>query len=175
MSIKSTDKWKEGYKFKPGRKPLTLEQRFWEKVDKRGNDECWPWLGNAKKTQGYGEIKVNGKVKMAHRICYELEHGVIPDGLVIMHKCDNPGCCNPAHLVLGTVNDNNQDKKQKGRAASMPGEGNPFAKLTEDKVREIRKIREDTGLPFRKIARQFGISQKQVINIVKRRQWGWLE
>jgi hypothetical protein len=175
MSRKSTGKWKEMFNFKPGRKGMTFEERLWEKIKKVGDDECWEWVGTRTR-DGYGMIK--GKTKKivpAHRMVYEQVKGPIPAGLVIMHTCDNPGCCNPAHLVPGTVNDNNQDKIVKGRTIGLPGELNPFVRLTEDKVRAIRQERKANGTSLNKIALQFGISKKQVLNIVHRRQWGWLE
>jgi hypothetical protein len=87
--------------------------RFWEKVDKRGPDECWMWT--ACLSNRYGAIHVNGKDIRASRFSYELHFGPIPDQLNVLHKCDTPGCVNPNHLWLGTQSENIEDCKRKGR------------------------------------------------------------
>jgi hypothetical protein len=78
-------------------RPETTEERFWAKVDRRGVDECWPWLGG-KILSGYGSFKWDGRVQGAHRAAYEILVGPIPEGLYIDHLCRNPNCVNPAHL-----------------------------------------------------------------------------
>ena len=94
---------------------VSLSARFWPKVDKAGPDDCWEWNASRQGTGAYGRIGVNGKVELAHRISYELMHGPIPDGLFVMHRCDNPPCVNPAHLSLGTRRDNMEDSMDKNR------------------------------------------------------------
>lgn len=94
-----------------------LEQRFWPKVDKRGADECWLWLG-ARIPKGYGRILGSSKPVYAHRASWEIANDQsVPTGLVVMHSCDNPPCVNPAHLSVGTAGDNNRDAIAKGRNA----------------------------------------------------------
>ena len=93
--------------------------RFWEKVHRRGPDDCWPWMSSAT-GMGYGRIKIDGKVYSAHRVAYALAHGDIPSGhgfhgTVIRHTCDNKACCNPAHLVAGTQRANAGDMSKRGR------------------------------------------------------------
>jgi len=83
--------------YEPGRPPPTPDERFWSKVERRGADECWPWLG-AKKATGHGVFRFNGKTVRAYRYSYELLVGPIPHGLQIDHLCENPPCVNPAHL-----------------------------------------------------------------------------
>lgn len=107
---------------KPGPKRRPLEQRLWEKVDLSGGpDVCWPFDGAGSK---YGRISrpgdsTNTSPYFAHRVAYALSSGLdpedIPDGLEVMHSCDNPRCCNPAHLSLGTSKDNKQDAISKNR------------------------------------------------------------
>lgn len=98
------------------RRPLA--ERFWEKVAVGEPDECWPWQG-ATDGHGYGVINLGrkGRIDKASRVSYTIEHGAIPDGLYVLHHCDNPACVNPAHLSVGTQADNIHDCIAKGRAA----------------------------------------------------------
>lgn len=96
-----------------------LPDRYWAKVDVRGDDECWPWTAG-KDWDGYGRIKAGShRTALAHQVGWMLEHGTnIPAGLHVLHRCDNTGCQNPRHLFLGTYDDNNQDRVRKGRSAT---------------------------------------------------------
>lgn len=94
--------------------------RFWLRVDRSG--DCWRWTGTHKAT-GYGRLSWGGRrAAPAHRVAWELTHGVIPDGVHVLHRCDNPTCVNPAHLFLGTHADNMSDRREKGRYAGLRSE-----------------------------------------------------
>ena len=99
----------------------TLQQRFWARVKK--TKTCWLWTGSVD-DYGYASMTVNYKHKKASRISHELFVGPIPDGLSVLHHCDNPLCVRPIHLWLGTQLDNNQDREKKGRGAHYGGKGN---------------------------------------------------
>lgn len=88
--------------------------QFWRSVAVGEPYSCWEWQC-ARQLNGYGHLSFHGETTSAHRVAYELAHGPIPDGLIICHRCDNPPCCNPAHLFIGTHKDNTQDAVTKGR------------------------------------------------------------
>lgn len=91
-------------------------ERLWARVQINNADECWPWSGHRNEF-GYGHLRVNGRTQKAHRVAYALTNGDIRSDQVVMHRCDNPPCCNPAHLRLGTVSENNADRHAKGRSS----------------------------------------------------------
>ncbi len=88
--------------------------RFWTKYAESGIEDCWEWLAGRNR-RGYGKFKMRRKTRPAHRVAYEMHIGPIPDGILVCHRCDNPGCVNPAHLFLGTAQDNMSDKVAKNR------------------------------------------------------------
>jgi hypothetical protein len=99
------------------RKPSTsLTDRLWSRIQKGAADECWPWTHKVDK-DGYGTIYADGRPRGAHRIVYLLSVGPIPDGLLVRHSCDNPPCCNTAHLIVGTQTDNVADRVSRNRTA----------------------------------------------------------
>ena len=153
-----------------GWKHGTLEERFLAKVDKSaGAKGCWPWTG-MKAKRGYGRINDGtGKKLSAHRVAWILANGPIPDRLWILHKCDNPPCCNPRHLRPGTHADNMADMKAKGRGVNHRGEAHGMAKLTAAQVVEIRSLE---GTMIQKdIALRFGVNQTLVGFILRRVIW----
>lgn len=156
------------------RKPLA--KRFWPKVDVRGADECWEWMAS-KTSQGYGCIWSGGRYGkniLTHRVSWELHNGSIPDGLCVLHHCDNRACVNPRHLFLGTYADNTHDMMAKGRSIHPRGEAGGKAKLTERKIHEIRALLA-CGLSLRVIGRRYGVNHKSIYSIKIGRNWGWLK
>lgn len=153
------------------RESITPEKRYWAKVDKRNEDECWEWQG-AKYRKGYGQIRVNGKIVQVHRMAYELEYGPILDGLLVCHSCDNPPCCNPKHLFTGTHADNVADKEAKNRGNHTRKKGQPHRKITESQALEIFHLRgkESQGIT----GNRYGINRTQVYLIQNKKSWIWL-
>lgn len=103
---------------KPGSPASDLATRFWAKVDISERDGCWPWIGYVKPHTGYGQISLgrNGDpAAKAHRVAWELTNGPVPEGMCVLHRCDNRPCVRPDHLFLGTIGDNNRDRCTKGR------------------------------------------------------------
>lgn len=135
----------------------TLADSFMNRVSK--TEECWNWTGT-KHQYGYGVVVINNKSIRAHRYSYELHKGAIPDGLVVMHSCDNPSCVNPDHLSLGTRLDNNRDAKEKGRNAT--GERNGQSKLSNSTIEEIRSL---VGIKNTYIATIYNIDPSHVSRI----------
>lgn len=147
---------------------MNVEDRLWPRLRKEENG-CWTWLG-AKDWDGYGSLEAMGE-RRAHRIAWLLTKGEIPDGLWVLHKCDNPACCNPEHLWLGTAADNNADCKKKGRAHGPRGETSGHARLTEEQVLEIRRRAELEVVTQRQLAKDFGVGYKAICKIVNRQRW----
>lgn len=137
-----------------------LVRRFWNQVEIGAADECWLWQGHVS-WNGYGIRYWNKRDQVVHRIAYQLSGGVIPDGLLLRHKCDVKLCCNPAHHVPGTHADNMRDMTDRNRAARIFGEANIHSTLTDDQVLIIVLMR-FIGRPCRQIAAVFGISNQYV-------------
>jgi hypothetical protein len=114
---------------------------------------------------GYGTLKMRGKMLKVHRAVWELRHGPIPSGLSVLHECDTPGCINVTHLRVGTTAENMADRERRGRG--LKGEKHPQAKLTAERVAAIRL---DTRA-HRIIAAEYGISQSNVSMIKTGRRW----
>jgi hypothetical protein len=143
-------------------------ERFWNKVDKRGPDDCWLWLGNTWKTTGYGRFSDTPTHQVAaHRFSYTINIGVIPDGLLVCHTCDNRLCVNPSHLFLGTHADNSADMVSKQR--NRYGETHPLSKITETDALYIR-MHYLTMEPV-DLARRFNISLGTLRNIATGNTW----
>lgn len=150
---------------------VAADVRFWSHVLKGAAGECWAWRGRLNYS-GYGITGIGGRRNArAHRVAYELARGEIPPGLVVCHRCDNPKCCNPAHLFLGTQADNNRDRHAKGRSKNLDrGELHPKAKLSGAQVNEMRRLRGE-GWTQQKLADRFGVSRGNVSKIVNGRSY----
>jgi hypothetical protein len=152
-----------------------VAERFWMKVNRAGpihpvHGQCWVW-STGKSRKGYGQFYRGGSSLLAHRTSWELHNGLIPDGLLVCHHCDNPPCVNPAHLFLGTVADNTRDAAAKGRM--VRGERMHTAKLTADLVIEIRQRHRKSSRTdgVAALAREFGVSSQSILRIIRRRCW----
>jgi len=143
--------------------------RFWVKiVIPEDNNQCWIWKA-ATNSKGYGVIGLQGKLKLAHRVSFEIANGEIPEGMLILHQCDNRLCCNPSHLFLGTHLDNMADMVAKGRQAS--GEKNARSKLTIEAVKEMRSLYLNGNYSFKKLGEEFGISSTSTRGIIRGDYW----
>lgn len=133
---------------------MSLFSRFARKV-RRGPD-CWQWTAK-RNNQGYGMLRIGSAAEgwaLAHRVSWEIHCGPIPDGVCVLHRCDNPECTNPEHLFLGSQCDNMRDKEAKGRGnhpRGIPGQ----RALTPEQGAEARKLH-NAGIGLRTIARHFG-------------------
>jgi hypothetical protein len=156
------------------------ERNLWDRIDTSGGpDACWEWQGT--RMLGYGIKMSSGKNMRVHRLVYALYNGPIPPGLIVLHLCDNPPCCNPAHLSCGTHRDNLLDAYSKGRAKGFAagvqrrGSQNSSAKLTEEQVLEILALRHrpyGTGRKIgRELAQRFHVSPSTIEAIWAGRIW----
>lgn len=162
-----------------GRKPVGEVERFHASYIPEALTGCWLWIGRPCGSNGYGKIKTSKGHLMAHRYSFEIHKGCIPDQMIVMHSCDTPLCVNPLHLSVGTHQDNEDDKKKKGRQANGAslakaqnnyircGENSASHKLTKEHVNEIRNL----NLPQRKIAKIFATTQANVSLIKRGKTW----
>jgi hypothetical protein len=143
--------------------PQAFVDRFWENV--RRDRGCWAWSGPVCR-DGYGKIGLGKRIYASHRIAFFLTKGLIAEGLIVCHTCDNPPCCNPDHLWLGTHADNADDKVNKGR--SRKGVAHPRAILTEQ---DVVKIRADPR-GARTLARIYGVARSTISHARTGLSWG---
>lgn len=144
-----------------------LSERFHDKVMFEPNSGCWLWMAGVNAC-GYGTFGAEaGRTSLAHRFAYRLHNGPIPDGMCVLHTCDMPSCVNPAHLRIGTHQDNMRDRDAKGRQNRPIGERNVSAKLTAGQVQDIRK-REMTNLEY---AAKYGVTHGTINKIWRGAIW----
>lgn len=150
-------------------------ESFWSKVDiKESKTDCWEWLG-AKKPTGYGNVRINKKYMLAHRVAFLLANGEFPEKFIVCHICDNPSCCNPGHLVLGTHKSNTIDmlikNRQKKKSISTRGSNNVNAKLSETDVISIRNQYKDKKLNQYQLAEKYNVSQPAIGALLRNETW----
>jgi hypothetical protein len=139
--------------------------RFWARVVRRSEVECWNWTGRLNE-DGYGPVNRLGERTKAHVVAYKLIKGE-PRGLHVLHTCDNRACCNPSHMFLGTNLDNVRDKVNKGRQHRISGEANVRAKLTTQDVLAIRASAEKGVV----LANRYGVTSVLISRIRLRKAW----
>ena len=147
-------------------------QSFWSRVKTGKPEECWPWTGDLN-WYGYGRICIWGERWITSRLAWFLTNGKIEKGMSVCHKCDNPPCCNPAHLFLGTTKQNSLDAVTKGR--QLKGVEHGMCRLKESEVIEIRKLYPQ-GNTLKIISERFHISESHASRIILRKSWAhvWL-
>jgi hypothetical protein len=154
----------------------TVEERFWSKVAIGSPGECWEWQ-RSRRGGGYGQFRVSvgQSPQRSSRVAWTLACGPIPDGLWVLHRCDNPPCCNPAHLFLGSAIDNHWDMTVKGRARDF--RTMPYAQvvegvrhLTDDEIRLARRLH-DAGDSCRSIARRLGVAHTTISRLINETHW----
>jgi hypothetical protein len=150
---------------------MEKQLKFWRNVSIGNDNDCWEWQ-KYRNAKGYGMAGFNKKVMLTHRIAWLLSNGDIPSGIQVLHHCDNPPCCNPNHLFLGTNYDNVIDKIKKGRSKLniKTGENHYFSKLTEASVLQIRTLYFN-GEKQKNIAKHFNISVCTVEKILAGTSW----
>lgn len=154
-----------------------LVDKFWKRVVVGAPDECWLWQGARNSVTGYGHIRHMGRNVYAHRVAFEMANDGIPDGLWVLHRCDNPPCVNPAHLFAGTPKDNVHDSMNKGRRndsnKSRRGEKSYHAKITDAQALVIKRALASGAKP-KELAAQYPISLQTIYAISGGYSWKWL-
>lgn len=149
-----------------------LRQYIQDRIKVDPKTGCWEWK-QSRHRMGYGYAWCANKSIRAHRLSYLVHIGPIPKGACVLHRCDNPPCCNPDHLWAGTQAENLADMATKGRSAKMRGDSCGMAKLDAADVRAIRALLADGALLHREIAVQFGVSRTTISSIKTGKRWSY--
>ncbi len=150
---------------------------FWSRVNIGGEDDCWEWkvFTQSKKKMRYPTFRQNNKNMNSHRFSWIIHNGPIPEGMLVLHRCDNPPCVNPNHLFLGTHLDNARDKIEKGRGGDTANTGNRTnrrnCKFTEKEVKEIRDLYSTGEFLYKELAVMFGAGYSTIGHIITRKTW----
>jgi hypothetical protein len=151
-----------------------VDVRVWTHIDRCEPSACWPWTASVDRG-GYGQINDGkGRIRKAHQVVLEIAIGrPLAPGEWGLHHCDNPPCCNPAHLYIGDADDNYRDMIQRKRAnfKGAVGEANCNAKLTDGDVQAILGSLDGRRGTQARLARQYGVTPTVILNIAKRRTW----
>jgi HNH endonuclease len=158
---------KKPFNVRSGVKECSMKCKLLNRSKKEGNCLIWTRAPNSSK---YGRFNQNRKNYSPHRASYETFNGEIPNGYLVLHKCDNPRCINPKHLFLGTHKENTHDMMKKDRMANFKGENNSKAILTENQVLEIRKLH-SKGMKTKEIANLYNVKYYTCLDVVNRRNW----
>ena len=162
-------------------------QRFFSKLERVNVSDigkekgCWEWTSARHPRTDYGVFWMDGRSWQAHRVAWEFKYGPIPDGLILLHRCDNPPCARvdpnglpeDDHFYLGTVKENNTDRDIKGRGVKLIGDTNPNVKLNADDIRLIRELAKSKS--YAAIAKTYQISPVTVSRIVRRETWAHID
>lgn len=152
---------------------MSLIDRLSNKLQEAENG-CWEFIG-CRNVKGYGSISVNGVARLAHRVCWELHFGSIPTGMLVLHECDNPACCNPRHLKLGNDQDNCDDKFAKRRNNNAKGQEHGNALLDDEKVRQIKRFLLTGQYTQTQLATMFNVTRQTIWAIHHNKAWTHIE
>ena len=142
----------------------------WKYINKGREDSCWE-CNHCPDKDGYGRMCIDYKTIKCHRLVYELTFGPIPDGLFVLHKCNNPKCCNPNHLYIGTAKENNNQCLGEGRFISSLGERNGQSKLTAQNIIDIKKLYSSGEYYQKDLGKIFGVKISQISRIINKKRW----
>jgi len=148
-------------------------RRFWDKVDRSNDDECWEWQYH-RNEDGYGQFGYDGRVELAHSVVLML-HGETLGEEYVLHHCDNPACVNPEHLYVGDQEDNMQDREERSGYEHPLGEEHPRSSLSDDDVAVIKWKLENTDMIQKEIANEYGVSREAIGEISRGATWTHVE